>query len=151
MNRLFKLIAVLLISTPAFAEPAAEMIVVVDPYSRAMPPSVPNSGAFFRLKNFDDEPHALIKAESLIAERVELHTHLIEDGVARMREVEQIGIPAKGSASLEPGGYHVMLMGLRRPMDMGTKVLITLSFEDGSQQTIVAPARMVQGGMHHHH
>ncbi|MGB1111412.1 MAG: copper chaperone PCu(A)C [Gammaproteobacteria bacterium] len=152
MARFVMLTSMVLISLSAMAErPAAHMIVVTDPYSRAMPPSIPNSGAFFGLNNFDDKDHALVKAESLIAERVELHTHIMDNGVARMREVKEINIPAGGSAALAPGGYHVMLIGLKRPMDMGTKLLLTLTFDDGSQQTIVAPARMVSGGMHHNH
>ena len=74
----------------------------------------------------------------------------------QMRQVEKIDIPAGSATKLEPGGLHVMLIGLVQDLKPGDEVSITLTFEDGSKTTIVAPVRNLQmqmkmdmGGMGH--
>ncbi|WP_439594474.1 copper chaperone PCu(A)C [Falsiroseomonas sp.] len=71
----------------------------------------------------------LVAARAAIATRVELHTHVHEGGVMRMRPVEAIEVPANGSVTLEPGGLHLMLLELKRPLNQGDSVPVTLVFE----------------------
>ena len=126
----------------AFAGAGVEGRITVDgPYVRLMPPTQPNTGAFMVLKNADDKDHRLVKAESPAAKVVELHEHVNEGGVNRMRPVKDIEIKARSEAVLKPGGLHVMLIGLVRPLTEGEPVSITLTFEDGSHKLISAPTR----------
>ena len=82
----------------------------------------------------DGAADRLIEARSDIARKVELHTHIFENGVAKMREVEGgIPLPAGETVSLERGGLHVMFMGLTRPMNDGETFPLTLVFESGAE------------------
>ncbi|MDD3516803.1 MAG: copper chaperone PCu(A)C [Chromatiales bacterium] len=148
----------LLTIAPAFADAPAGLT-THDPYVRAMPPGIANTAAYMTLENAGDKPLRLIAARSDVAERVELHTHLHEGGMMRMREVEFIEIPAKGRATLQPGGLHVMLIGLRQTLEPGQMVSVTLEFEGGGSVALEAPVRrpgaekqeMQQEHQHHGH
>ena len=80
----------------------------------------------------------LVAAKSDAAEVVELHTHLETDGIMRMRQVEGgFPIPAGGTYELARGGDHVMMMGLKEPLEDGTSVTITLVFENAGEIEIM--------------
>ena len=125
------------------------------PYVRLAPPGAAATGAFMRIENTGATDRQLIKAESPAAKTVELHTHINEGGMMKMRAVPFISIKAGGQTELKPGSYHVMLIGLTQPLKDGDQVAITLTFDDGSQQRISAPARPIHaeaashGGMKH--
>ncbi|MFM1892226.1 MAG: hypothetical protein RLZ44_1303 [Pseudomonadota bacterium] len=140
-------------ATPAWSGSAAEEVAVHDAYARAVPPVVPNSAAFMTLHNAGTADHTLVSASSPAAATVELHTHINDNGVMRMRPVEGgIAVPAGGSTELQPGGLHVMLIGLHQPLVEGDQVELELTFEDGSTQLLTAPVRKVMaGGMDHQH
>lgn len=126
----------------AFAGGGVESRITVEaPFVRLMPPAQPSTGAFMVLKNADDKDHKLVKADSPAAKVVELHEHVNEGGVMKMRPVKDIDIKARGEAVLKPGGLHVMLIGLVRPLNEGEPVSITLTFEDGSKKQISAPVK----------
>lgn len=133
--------AILAASLPlgAFAAGAADGISVVDPYVRMAPPGAMATGAFMVIKNTADKDARLVKAESSASKVAELHTHINDGGVMKMRPVPAIDIKAKGEAVLQPGGLHVMLIDLKGPMKEGDKVAITLGFDDGSSKRIDAP------------
>jgi copper(I)-binding protein len=119
-------------------------VAVSDAYARAVPPGQPNSAVFLTLTNGTLEHRALVAGKSPGAEVVELHTHIHEDGMMRMRRVERIEVPAGGSVSLEPGGLHLMLIGLKGNLAPGDQVELTLSFDDGTQAQVLAPVRRVE-------
>ena len=125
---------------------AAEQVDVIDPYARAMPPVVPNSGAFLTLKNSAAVPHRLVSASSPAAQTVELHTHINDNGVMRMRQVDGIDIPANGITELKPGGLHIMLIGLHEPLVPGSEITLELSYQDGSSEAVTAPVRKIGMG-----
>ncbi|RPI91973.1 MAG: copper chaperone PCu(A)C, partial [Chloroflexi bacterium] len=84
----------------------------------------------------------LVKAESDVAKMVQIHLSEIDaNGVSTMREVEGIDIPAGGSAELKPGGYHVMLIGLKQDIQEGDMITITLIFQNAGKVTIEAPVK----------
>ena len=127
---------------------------VVEGYVRAVPPGQMNSAAFMQLHNTSDTAVAIVGGKSTAAKHVELHTHTNDNGVMQMRQVERFDISAKGSISLQPGGHHIMLIGLENDLLPGSNVNITLEFADGSQQTVELPVQKVmpmQHGHHHHH
>lgn len=123
---------------------AADSVDVVDAYVRAVPPGQPTSGAFMLLKNGGEADHALVQASSPAAQVVELHTHINEGGMMKMRQVERIDVQAGGETPLQPGGYHVMLINLTGPLAPGAMIPITLTYEDGSSETVEAPVRKLQ-------
>jgi len=135
-------------STPVLAGSAADEVLVTNPYVRAVPAVMQNSAAFMTLKNTGTNDHAVVSAVSDAAKVVELHTHVQDGEVMRMRQVDQISIQAGDTTVLEPGGLHVMLLGLTSPLGIGSNVEVNLTFSDGSTKSVVAPIKAV-GGMHH--
>ncbi len=142
------LLLAVLFTMPALAGTAADEVLIADPYARAVPPVSKNSAVFMTLKNMGTADHALVSASSDAAEVVELHTHVNDDGVMRMRKIDQISVKAGDSAVLEPGGLHVMLLGLTRTLSAGETVQVEFAFDDGSTKTVVAAVKSVSG-MHH--
>ncbi|OHC64783.1 MAG: hypothetical protein A2045_13850 [Rhodocyclales bacterium GWA2_65_20] len=127
-------------SGTAFAAGAADSVNAVDPYVRLMPPGARATAAFMTLKNAGDKDARLVKVESSVTKTAELHTHINEDGVMKMRQVPAIEIKAKGETALKPGSYHVMLID-PAALKEGDKVAITLGFDDGSSKKIEAAVR----------
>ncbi|PLY09294.1 MAG: hypothetical protein C0626_09870 [Arcobacter sp.] len=125
----------------------ASNIEVKDSYIRATPPGLPNSAAFMTVKNNTDKTIAVLKATSDVSKVVELHTHSMKDGVMKMYQVPKIDVPANGITELKPGGFHVMLIGLHKPLKVGEEVTYTLEFSNGETITITAPIKTVMGGM----
>ncbi len=130
-----------------FAGSAADAVSIVDPYVRAMPPGQPTSAGFLGLKNNSDQDHAVVAVEGAVAKAVELHTHTMEDGIMHMSQVERVDVPAGQVVMLQPGGLHVMFMGLKKNLIPGDSVSVTLVFEDGSRKQLDVPVRKVQIGM----
>ena len=131
MKHLSLFAASLLFSAGVFAG-AADHVTVQDPYVRLAPPNAPATGAFMVIKNNGDKDIKVLKADNPASKVTELHTHLNEGGVMKMRPVQAIDIKAKGEAALKPGGLHVMMIDLKAPMKEGDVVPITLTFDDGS-------------------
>lgn len=138
----------LLCGSAVYAGTAADAITVADPYARAMPPGQPNSLAFMGLTNGSDQDFELVGAEGTVAKVLELHTHIMQDGMMQMRKVEKIDLPAGKTVMLESGGLHVMLMGLVQDLNPGDSVAITLVFNDGSKKQLDVPVRKVHMTMH---
>ncbi len=133
--------------TPVFAAGLADQISVVDPYVRMAPPGAKVTAAFMVVKNTSDKDIQIVKADSPAANTTELHNHINDNGVMRMRQVKEIALPAKGEAVMKPGGYHVMLIDMKAPLKDGDKVAITLKFSDGGTKTIEAPVKKSMIGM----
>jgi copper(I)-binding protein len=130
---------------------AADSVTVSDVYARAVPPGQPNSAVFMVLRNDGAEDRALVSAASPVSEVVELHTHLMEEGMMKMRQIDRIELPAGEGVRLKPGGLHVMLIGLRQQLQPGDEVAVTLTLDDGSELPLTAPVRKVEpmAKMHH--
>jgi hypothetical protein len=143
-----------LAAAPAlWAAGAADHIQTTDPSVRMVPPGQDQTAAYLTLRNTDKQDHALVRAASPAARVTELHTVIDEGGIKKMRPVPKIDIPAGTETKLQPGGLHIMLIGLKQPLAAGASVAITLTFEDGSSTDISAPVRAitVPGPMKHGH
>ncbi|MEO3431002.1 copper chaperone PCu(A)C [Pelagibius sp. CAU 1746] len=105
------------------------------PWARASAGPARNSAAFMIIHNGGGADR-LIAASGDVAERVELHTHKMEGNVMKMRQVEAVDIPAGGMAALQPGSFHVMLIGLREALKEGDRFPLTLSFEKAGSVTV---------------
>ena len=125
------LAAVVSFSLPAIAHDYKHNGLVVDhPWARATPGQTPNGAAYMQLSIEGAEADRLLSATSPVAERVELHTHIVDDGVMRMRQVEAIEVAPGSPTILQPGGLHVMLLGLKAPLQEGESFPLTLTFEN---------------------
>ena len=117
-------------------------------YARASIPNVPNSAAFFVIKNNSDKDIAITSANSDIAEKNELHTHIKENKMMKMIKIEKLVVPAKSSLELKSGGDHVMLMGLKKELKAGDEISLELSFSDGDKKSIKVPVKDLASTMH---
>ena len=153
MNRPYRLIAAALTAS-ALLSPAlvrAAEIEVVAPWARASAGMAGAGAAFMDIKN-GGAADRLVAASAGVSKSVELHTHIKEGEVMKMRQVEAIDVPAGGMVHLKPGGLHVMFIGLKAPLKEGETFPLTLTFEQAGDMTVdvdvKAPGAM--GSMHGH-
>jgi hypothetical protein len=96
-----------------------------------------NGAAYMLLKNLSNEDDELIGASSEAAEVVELHlSRMKADGTMEMIPQQSIPLPADGEVELKPGGYHVMLIGLKQELKAGDKIALTLKFKNRLDLTL---------------
>ncbi|UOD51069.1 copper chaperone PCu(A)C [Orrella daihaiensis] len=143
-----------LMANIATAQPNITDLSFTDPWIRGSVPGQKNGAGYLIIDNKSGQPAAMVSANSDRADRIELHTIVREDGVAKMREVQEIPVPANGSVTLQPGGYHVMFIGLTQPFKEGESIPVKLNFSDGRSAevtfTVKAPTYMGGGGMQGH-
>jgi periplasmic copper chaperone A len=96
------------------------------------------SAAYFHLTNLG-EPDRLIAVSTDAAGLVEIHEMQMADGVMRMNPIDGIDLPTGETAVLEPGGFHLMLMAVTRPLVSGEALTLTLTFESGKTLTVAVP------------
>jgi copper(I)-binding protein len=104
-----------------------------DLWVRGSVPGQTNGAGYMMINNPSGASDRLLSAQSEASTRLELHTVLTEDGVAKMRQVEGIDIPAKGSVKLAPGGFHMMFLQLTGPFKQGELVPVVLKFEKAGE------------------
>jgi periplasmic copper chaperone A len=121
------LIAFVFVALPAWAQVSVEQ-----PWTRATPPGAKVGAGFMRLRNAGAADR-VVGASSPVAGRVEMHVTRREGDVMKMREVKSFEVPAGGSFELKPGGAHLMLVDLRRPLTKGEKVPLTLKLGKGGE------------------
>lgn len=111
-----------------------------------------NGAGFMSLRNAGAQPDRLLSAASPIARVAELHTHIREGEVMRMRPVNDIPVPAGQTVELRPGGLHIMLIGLNAPLVQGARVPLTLRFERAGevQVELAVESAGARGAGHHH-
>ena len=131
-------LAALLFSLHAWASGVAEKISVVDPYVRMPPPGSRIAAAYMRLQNAGDQEARLVSVIAPAARAAELHNHINDKGIMRMRRVSAIAVPARGEVALQPDGYHLMLIDLATPLKEGERVTLILGFNDGSRKEVDA-------------
>ena len=114
-------------------------IVVDQPWAMPLPPVSVNGAAYLDIKNLGQNPDMLMAADSPIAEKIEVHEHIHENGVMKMQEMAG-GLELKAGATVKfvPGGLHLMLIGLKEPLVEGETFPVNLQFEQaGSLEVIV--------------
>jgi copper(I)-binding protein len=100
-----------------------------------------NSAAYMLIRNGTGVADRLVRVESDVAQAIELHQTQVENEVMTMRPVESIDLPIGGQTALEPGGLHIMLIGLKQPLAAGQRVTLTLVFETAPPLTVEAEVR----------
>lgn len=105
-----------------------------DAWVRGTVPAQTSTGAFVTLTSTVDAK--VVGAASPAAKMVEIHESMVMGGVNHMHEVESVALPAGKAVHLKPGGHHVMLMGLAKPLEAGETVLLTFTIEEkGGKRT----------------
>lgn len=130
----------------------AQGITVQDAWIRGIPPSATTTAAFMTIHNAGSDEAVLKSAGCEIAETVQIHTMEQVGEIMKMKEVSELRIPADGQAILAPKGYHIMLIGLVRPINEGETIPLSLNFTD--RATVVIDAVVKKWGsmppMSHH-
>ena len=98
-------------------------------------------GAIYLTLNNSGEEERLIGAQTEVAEKVEMHQTTRAGEVMKMSPVESIEIPGRGSVVLQPGGYHLMLVGLQRDLKLGDRFTVRLEFARSEPQTVEVVVR----------
>lgn len=128
--------AILLFPNASFAA----SVTVEHPWMRLIIKSRPAAG-YFTLHNDADSPAELVSASSSGCGSVMLHQTKEVDGVEKMLPVENVEVPAHGTVSFAPGGYHLMCMQPQNSMVIGQQVPVSLKFADGKTVTADFPVK----------
>ena len=133
------LILFFFLSTSAIAaEYRVQDLIVSDPWSRPLPEVSVNGAAYLTIQNTGTGPDRLIGAVSEIAKQIEIHTHVNQGGLMKMMRLEQgAPIPPGELVAFEPGGLHIMLLGLQSPLKSATQYNLTLQFESAGELDVV--------------
>ena len=141
MSVFLRALALLAVAAAAPGHAADATLVIDEPWSRAMPPVAKTGAAYLTIRNTGSEDDRLVGARSPIAERAELHGMQMQGDLMKMHHVESVVVPAGGTAMLEPGGLHIMLMGLTRPLAAGESFPVTLQFEKAGELVLEVEIR----------
>jgi len=124
----------------AAAGSALAQVNVSSAWARSTVPGQGGTGAFMTLVARDGGK--LIGAASPVAGVVELHEMAMENNVMKMRAIPSLDLPAGREVQLKPGGYHVMLLDLKRPLKVGEKVQIELRLETRDGKRVTQPVEV---------
>ncbi len=97
-------------------------------WARATPAGAKAGAAFVRIENIGDAADQLLSASSDVAAMTEIHQMSMENNTMTMKPAGVLDVPAHGELVLKPHSYHVMLMGLKKPLNEGDTFVVTLTF-----------------------
>ena len=128
---------------------------ISEAYSFATMPGANTGAAFMVIENTGDVDDILIGAKSRIAKITEIHQNIIDpdDSTMMMRKIKNLDLPAGEKIILEPKGYHLMFIELKKPLTLDAKIPVTLFFEKSGMKKInvkVMPPGMPSDHNHNH-
>lgn len=149
-------------SLPSFAHSyKTGDLTIGHPWSRATVGTARPGVAYLSVTNAGKDSDRLLSAQSPVCARVELHETQRKDGMMSMAPIAAVEIPAGGKVALAPGGIHLMLVGLKRPLVEGERVPMTLVFEKAGKLAVELKVEPLggptkgdgadHGGGHGHH
>jgi copper(I)-binding protein len=127
------------LSAPAYAQQNRASVTVETPWARATPPGAPTGAVYLTIHNGGPSDDRLIAVSTPAAKKADLHTHVMDGNIMKMRAVPDLRIPAGKDVRLAPGGYHVMLTDLNHPLKRGGTLRLTLTFEKAGKIAVTAP------------
>ncbi|CUA88042.1 copper chaperone PCu(A)C [Pseudidiomarina woesei] len=107
-------------------------------------PGTKNGAGYFTITNVGTNEITLIGASTNSARATEVHQHILRDGMMRMKRVPELAIAPSETLVFQPGGYHLMLFGVKKPFRAGDQVEFTLKFSDGYQRTFTAEVKPIR-------
>jgi hypothetical protein len=146
-------LAAVLLAAPALAhETRIGKLVIEHPYARASAGPAKTGAAYLTVRNEGEADDRLVAVSCGAAMHAQLHGHVNDGGVMRMRHLaDGIAVPAGGEARLAPGGHHIMLMGLNGPLFEGETIQIELTFKKAGAVTVEVEVEGVAAGAHGSH
>ena len=134
--------ALVVVSALPVAAFAAEGVAVKNAWARPTAPGQKTAGAYMELESA--VAAVVVAVESAAAAKAELHMMSMDGGVMHMRPVQKLDLPAKKTVKLAPGGLHVMLTDIKRPLKAGDKLPLTLTIEGagGARSTVKVDAEV---------
>ncbi len=120
---------------------SSELITVTNAWVRAMPPSFKHTAAYLTINNGSSEKIRLIGVKTDAAATGELHTMDLVNGQMKMKQIDRIVVQKNDSIDLKPGGKHIMLIGLNRPLNEGDKVSLTLVFDKDVKKELLVEVK----------
>ncbi|WP_257265507.1 copper chaperone PCu(A)C [Endozoicomonas sp. ONNA2] len=130
---------------------SAQSVQLLNASARATRPGMSSSAAYMTIRNGTHEAVQIRSLSSPVARKTELHTTEMNNGMMKMRRVDNLTIKPGDTLELKPGGYHVMLMGLDKPIARNSEVPVTITFSNGDQKSVVAHATDEIKGQHMAH
>lgn len=129
---------------------------IAHPWARPLPPVATVGVTYFTVTNKSDTEDVLLSAESSVSETVEIHTHVKDGDMMKMRKLDELVIPAHGEVTLAPGGHHLMLMNLKRVPLEGERFPVTLYFKKAGNVAVEVAVEQPkathnEGTQHGHH
>jgi copper(I)-binding protein len=138
MSRLARLLAIFVMASAvsSTAVHGSQIISIKQAWSRATPKGSPVAAGYLTIENQSSSPDRLVEVRSTFARKVELHATTVENGVTSMKPVDGgLVLPANGSVTLQPGGNHLMFVGINAPFAEGDQVAVELLFEKAGKVT----------------
>lgn len=126
-------------------------LVVSEAYVRGLPPGQPNTAAFMTLSNTGDKAVEIIAVSSNASAKAEIHHSKNHNGMMSMEKLAGLTIAAGDSVTLQPGGRHLMLLGLHQPLSEGDEVKLQFNLSNGLAYAATLSVRSVLSEHHHHH
>ena len=121
---------------------AAPKVTVSDAWVRSVAVSNEPTAAYLVISNGSGQPDALLGASSPDAVMVQLHeTTTDSTGMTGMQHIDRLAIPGEGEVTLQPGGHHLMIMGLSRTLAAGGTLELDLVFERAGKVVVMAEVR----------
>jgi hypothetical protein len=139
-----------MIGTAAADDYQVKFLRVGNPFTRATPPGAMVAGAFMSIQNQGKEADRLVSASSPVAGVVEIHEMTMDGGLMKMRAVNGIDLKPGATVELRPGGYHIMLEDLKRPLKDGEQIPLTLTFEKGGVLEVKVNVGAMGAAAHKH-
>jgi len=131
-------------STPVLAGKTVT-VTASNAWARTTVPGQPVAGAYLEISSVENA--ALVSAKSPVAKNVEIHVMSMEAGMMSMRQIDRLELPAGKTVALAPGGYHLMLTGLKQPLKKGDSVPLRLTIQGKNKAHSVVKINAVVRGM----
>jgi periplasmic copper chaperone A len=127
---------------PGVTQVKADGIMVEQAWARASAGNATTGAAYVTVVG-GSEPDRIVAVSTSVAATAEVHESFTDNGVMKMRAVAALPIPAGKTVTFSPGGYHVMLTGLKRPLVAGESFALTFRFEHEQPLTVDVPIRAI--------
>lgn len=125
--------------TPVSGANASDLMVMKAFARASATPTADAGAAYVSLMNHGGEGDVLVSVSTPAAAMAHLHKSEMVNGVMKMEPVESLELPGQGVLEMKPGGYHIMLMGLKQPLKKGDEIDVTLHFEKAGDVTVKVP------------
>ncbi|HUB96480.1 MAG TPA: copper chaperone PCu(A)C [Stellaceae bacterium] len=135
--------AIVLMGAWTAAAQSSSGIAVTDAWARATPPGAKTGAAYITITNKGAASDQVVAASTPVAGMAQVHTTIVDNGVDKMRPVKSLDVKPGATVMMKPGGYHIMLMELKKPLMEGESFPLTVRFaKAGEVETTVKVAKI---------